>query len=172
MTFTEYLAYKAPPGFEDELIHGEIRLSPSAKAEHQEICKRLERLLDAVISSAFIAQRDTTLYVAGAEGPRPDVFVIRKARWNQARRSVLGYPEGVPELVIEVRSASNSDSALEQKRSIYCLDARCLAFWVVDPEAKAVSVFTPSASTRLFLEHSLELPVEIGGSISIKDIFD
>lgn len=32
MTFTECLTYKAPPGFKDELIHGEIRLSPSAKA--------------------------------------------------------------------------------------------------------------------------------------------
>jgi Uma2 family endonuclease len=126
MTFSEYLTYKAPRGFKDELIHGEIRLSPSAKAEHQEICKRLERLLDAVIPSTFIAQRDTTIYVAGAEGPRPDVFVMRKDRWNQARKSSLGYPEGVPELVIEVRSASNSDPDLEQKRSI--LFFRCPLF--------------------------------------------
>jgi len=172
MTFTDYLTYKAPPGFEDELIHGEIRLSPSAKAEHQEIRKRLERLLDAVISSAFIAQRDTTIYVAGEEGQRPDVFVIRKDRWNQARRSVLGYPVGVPELVIEIRSASNSDPELEQKRSIYCSDARCLAFWLVNPEAKAVSVLTASASPRLLLGHSLDLPAEIGGSLSVKDIFE
>jgi Uma2 family endonuclease len=172
VTFADYLTYKAPAGFKDELIHGEIRLSPRAKAEHQEICKRLERLLDAVISSMFIAQRDTTIYVAGAEGPHPDVFVIRKDRWNQARKSVLGYPEGVPELVIEVRSASNSDPEMDEKRSIYCSDARCLAFWVVNPDAKAVSVFTPSAPPRLFLGHSLDLPVEIGGSISVKDIFE
>jgi Uma2 family endonuclease len=132
----------------------------------------LERLLDAVIPSTFIAQRDTTIYVAGEEGPRPDVFVIRKGRWNEARKSVLGYPEGVPELVIEVRSASNSDPEMEQKRSIYCSDTRCLAFWVVDPEAKTVSVFTPSGSPRLFSGDSLELPVEIGGSISVKGIFE
>lgn len=50
-------------------------MSPSAKADHQEICKRLERLLDAVVSSIFIAQRDTTIYVAGTEVPRPEVFV-------------------------------------------------------------------------------------------------
>jgi Uma2 family endonuclease len=172
MTFSEYLTYKAPRGFKDELIHGEIRLSPSAKAEHQEICKRLERLLDAVIPSTFIAQRDTTIYVAGAEGPRPDVFVMRKDRWNQARKSSLGYPEGVPELVIEVRSASNSDPDLEQKRSIYFSDARCLAFWVVSPETKSASVLTRSAPARLVLVHSLELPVEIGGSVSINDIFE
>jgi Uma2 family endonuclease len=172
MTFTDYLTYKAPAGFKDELIHGEIRLSPSAKAEHQEICKRLERLLDGAISSMFIAQRDTTIYVAGAEGPRPDVFVIRKDRWNDARKSALGYPEGVPELVIEVRSASNSDPEMEEKRSIYFSDARCLAFWVVNPEVKAVSVFTSSAPPGLFLGHSLDLPVEIGGSISVKDIFE
>jgi Uma2 family endonuclease len=172
MTFTEYLTYQAPPGFKDELIHGEIRLSQSAKAEHQEICKRLERLLDEAISSTFIAQRDTTIYVAGSEGPRPDVFVIRKDRWNQARSSVLGYPQGVPELVIEVRSASNSDSELELKRSIYFSDPRCLAFWVVNPEAKAVSVFTPSESPRLYMEDSLELPVELGGCFRYRTFFE
>jgi Uma2 family endonuclease len=69
-------------------------------------------------------------------------------------------------------SASNSDPEMEEKRSIYCSDARCLAFWVVNPEAKAVSVFTKSAPPQLFLGHSLDLPVEIGGSISVKGIFD
>ncbi len=172
MTFAEYMTYKAPPGFKDELIHGEVRLSPGAKAEHQEICKRLERLLDAAISSTFIAQRDTTIYVAGAEGLRPDVFVIRKDRWNLARKSALGYPEGVPELVIEVRSASNSDPEMEQKRSIYFSDPRCVAFWVVNPEAKAVSVFTSAGAALLSSAHSLELPAAMGGSISLADIFE
>jgi len=55
--------------------------------------------------------------MAGAEGPRPDMFVIRKDRCKQARRSVLGYPEGVPELVIEVTSAS--DPGLEPKLGLY-----------------------------------------------------
>jgi len=35
-----------------------------------------------------------------------------------------------------------------------------------------VRVFTASAPPRLLLGHSLDLPAEIGGSISVKDIFE
>jgi len=171
VTFTEYLKYEAPPGFRDELIHGEIVLTASPKINHQKICKRLEHMLDRIISPEFIAQRDTTMYVAGDEGPRPDVFVIRKDRWEQGDQTI-GYPEGVPELVIEVRSPSNSESELEEeKRSIYCADTRCLAYWVVNPETKTVTVFTSSSEQVLFAG-SVELPIEIGGgSIPLANIF-
>jgi Uma2 family endonuclease len=172
MTFAEYLKYEAPPGFRDELIHGEIVLTASPKINHQKICQRLERLLYDIILPEFIAQRDTTMYVAGDEGPRPDVFVIRKDRWEQGDQTI-GYPEGVPELVIEVRSPSNSESELEEeKRSIYCSDPRCLASWVVNPEAKTVTVFT--ASTKQVLSvGTVTLPIEIGGaSIPLARIFN
>ncbi len=100
------------------------------------------------------------------------MFIIWKDRWQQALGSDLGYPEGVPELVIEVRSASNSDLELEQKGSIYFSDARCLAYWVVDPEEKTVSVFSRLESQRLFPGQSVALPGKIGGSISLQDIFE
>ncbi len=171
MTFTEYLKYEAPPGFRDELIHGEIVLTASPKINRQKICKRLERLLDALILSEFVAYHDTTMFVSGEEGPRPDVFVIRDDRWEQGDVTI-GYPEGVPELVIEVRSPSNSESELEEeKRSIYCADARCLAYWVVNPETKAITVYTAS-SEQVLLAGSVELPNEIGGgSIPLAKIF-
>jgi Uma2 family endonuclease len=171
MTFSQYLAYKPPPGFRDELIHGEVRLSPSAKAEHQHICKRLERLLDAAINAEFVAQRDTTIYVSGDEGPRPDVFVIAKDRWNKARASAPGYPEGVPELVIEVRSASNSDPEFDQKRAVYFSDGRCLAFWVVNPDARSATVFTPTASPQVVSHGSIRLPGELGLPVAFEEIF-
>jgi hypothetical protein len=172
MTFSEYLTYKAPPSFKDELIHGEISLSASAKAEHQEICKRLERLLDAVISSGFIAQRDAALYVAGEEGPRPDVFVIRRDRWNQARRSVLGYPEGVPELVIEVRSASNCGSRAGAEAVDLLFRCELSGFLGGKSRSKGSGRVRASAPPRLLLGHSLDLPAEIGGSISVEGIFE
>lgn len=174
MNFAEYLTYEAPPGLRDELIHGEIRLAASPKINHQEICQRLERLLEAAILPGFIAQRDTTMYVSGEEGPRPDVFVIRKDRWDLGAKTI-GYPEGVPELVIEVRSPSNTDAELEEeKRAIYCADPRCLAYWVVNPEAKTVTVFTARTSQRWLLESSVDLPAAIGSpgrAIAVKDIF-
>jgi Uma2 family endonuclease len=172
MTFAEYLKYEAPAGFRDELIHGEVVLSPSAKAKHQEICQRLERLLYKAVLRSFVVQRDTTLYVGGKEGPRPDVFVLRKDRWKQACDSELGYPEGVPEMVIEVRSSSNSESELEEaKRSIYCTDPRGLAYWTVNPEAKTVTAFTAD-SKQIVSIGSVSLPTEIGGGfIPLAKIF-
>ncbi len=171
MTFTEYLKYEAPPGFRDELIHGELVLTASPKINHQKICKRLESLLDQLISPGFVVFHDTTMFVSGEEGPRPDVFVIREDRWEHGDQTT-GYPEGVPELVIEVRSPSNSESDLEEeKRSIYCSDARCLAYWVVNPESKTVTVYT--ASTKKVLPAGVvTLPGEIGGgSIQLVKIF-
>ncbi len=172
MTFTEYLKYQAPPGFRDELIHGEIVLTASPKINHQEICKRLERLLDVLIPAAFVAHRDTTMYVAGDEGPRPDVFVISKERWEKGKETI-GYPEGVPELVIEVRSPSKTDSELEEeKRSIYCADPRCLAYWIVNPETKTVSWYTARASQCLSMDDAVLLPIELGAkSIAVAKIF-
>ena len=136
MTFTEYLAYKAPPGFKDELIHGEIRLSPNAKAEHQEICKRLERLLGGghLIHVYRVARhyplrrrrgRTESGRVCPAESPL-----------EPSSQKCLGYPEGVPEVVIEVRSASNSDPELEQKRSIYLFRCPLSGFLGSKPKNK------------------------------------
>ena len=173
MTFAQYLSYQAPRGFDDELIHGEIRLSPSARASHQDICKHLERLLDAAIPPSFIAQRDTTVFIDGIEGPRPDVFVMKRDRWNSAKESALGYPQGVPELVIEVMSASNTDEEMEEKRNLYFSDPRCAALWIVKPDTKTVSIFTPKAADAIHLTmgQSVELPTEIGGLVSTTDIF-
>ncbi len=39
----EYLDYVAPEGFDDELIEGEIILSPSPKTMHENVCHRLVR---------------------------------------------------------------------------------------------------------------------------------
>ncbi len=172
MTFTEYLKYDPPTGFRDELIHGEIVLTASPRINHQKICKRLERLLDALIPQGFVAQRDTTMYVGGDEGPRPDVFVIREDRWDDGERTI-GYPEGVPELVIEVRSPSNTNSELEEeKRSIYCADPRCLACWIVNPETKTVNCYTARTSQCLSMDEAVVLPAELGAaSIPVAKIF-
>lgn len=173
MTFAQYLSYQAPKGFDDELIHGEIRLSPSARATHQDICKHLERLLDAAIPPSFIAQRDTTVFLDGIEGPRPDVFVMKRDRWNSAKESALGYPQGAPELVVEVISASNTDDEMAEKRRLYFSDPRCAALWIVKPDTKTVTIFTPGAAhpLQLGLGHSVALPAEIGGLVSTTDIF-
>ena len=49
MTFAEYLKYTPPPGMQDELLNGEIALSPGPNRRHQDICHQLHRLLEALV---------------------------------------------------------------------------------------------------------------------------
>jgi Uma2 family endonuclease len=113
--FSEYSMYQPPPGFRDELINGKVVLSLSLTPEHQDICKQIERLLERCIDrKKWVAQRDTTMYVREEEGPRPDVFAISRERWDLARGNKT-YPQGVPEVAIEVRSPSNRGSKFQKK---------------------------------------------------------
>lgn len=62
VSLAEYLEYVAPEGFDDELIEGEIVLSPSPKISHEDVCYRLAHLLDSCLeSSDFIVRRDTSM---------------------------------------------------------------------------------------------------------------
>lgn len=89
----------------DELLHGEIILSPSPKVPHQDLCWD------------------------GGEGPRPDVFVIDPKRWAEASQSG-GYPIGSPQLIVQVRSASDDWAHFEKKAALFLADG-ALAVWIV-----------------------------------------
>jgi Uma2 family endonuclease len=183
MTFSKYLNYEAPRDFRDELIHGEIELSPSGNADHSAVCERLFELLKPILhGSNFDVHLDTTMHINEEEGPRPDVFIIDKQRWRTARAR-RGYPEGSPNLVIEVRSPSNTDEELAQRRTIYFSDPRCEEFWIVDPEQRCVQSYrnpkglVGELSVVLMYEPSSEgdsvpLPTSISSScIQVGEIF-
>jgi Uma2 family endonuclease len=171
MTFSEYLTYEAPPGFRDELIHGEIVLSPSASRKHSDLCSTLYDLLKAKIHSDFLVRLDVTHHLGDKEGPRPDVFVISVERWVAADEND-GYPEGGPELAIEVISPSNTDEEMKSKRELYFSDPRCLAVWEVDGVAKTITCYERHAVTFRSMDDLLLIPAAIGGgSISVRDVF-
>ena len=49
VTLADYLQMQAPDGADNELIKGEVIISPAAKPNHALITKRLMRLLDEVV---------------------------------------------------------------------------------------------------------------------------
>lgn len=55
----------------------------------------------------------------------------------------------IPELVIEILSAGQSFGAIAQKATDY-LEAGIPRVWVVDPQAKSITVFYPDAPPRTF----------------------
>ena len=167
-TFEDYLRYQPPPGFRDELIHGEIILSPSANRKDVDLCVTLFHLLSPIINSRYVVRLDTTHYLGEKEGPRPDVFVIRRDRWT-----VETYPEGSPELVIEVLSPSNDPGRMGTKRELYFSDPRCQEVWEVHLDTKTVLCYRPrGAVASVDISGSLYLPGDLAsGHLKVSDIF-
>ena len=172
VTIEQYLSYQAPPEMKDELIEGEILLSPSPMPEHADICARLYDVLKAALEgSDFVVRQDTSMRLQTSESmPRPDVFVIDQARWNAAARSKT-YPTGSPQLVIEVFSPSNDSEAFRKKPQMY-LDAGASAVWVIRPEFRFVEVCDQQGTREFQVGQEIPLPVPLpSGTILVGDLF-
>jgi len=172
LTIEQYLSYEAPEGFRDELIDGEIILSPAAKPNHNDISLRLSDLLrSAVHGSSFIIRQEMNMRLNAQNSmPSPDVFVIGRARWNAAVAEDR-YPEGSPELAIEVFSPSNNNRKFQRKLELY-LQTGSAAVWVVYPETQTVRVHDRSGVRDFGSNETLQLPAPLpSATIAVADIF-
>lgn len=176
ISLSEYMRYTAPPGFQDELIEGELIWAASHNRRHADVCHKLTRLLESLVDeSKFVVRNDVTLILNWDEDagnrPRPEVFVMDRQRWVNSDLQD-GYPEGSPQLTVEVLSPSNTKEEMERKRKIY-LGTGALAVWLVNHVEEAVEVYTQSQAPVTYrLRSSVPLLPEIGGgAISVRDIF-
>jgi hypothetical protein len=89
ITVEQYLLFKSPAGFRDELIEGEIVLSPDPKALHQEVAHQICRLLEGKLKgSKFVARQRTNMRMPQDHSmPSPDV--TRQDGWRQLRRTAI-----------------------------------------------------------------------------------
>jgi len=175
VTLADYLKMEFPEGVKDELIKGEVLISPSAKPAHQLITMQLLVLLSEVIDrTKFLANYDTSIVVEPtdpASMPRPDVFVIDRVRFRTAAAEDR-YPEGAPELAIEVVSPSNTEKEIEDKIELYLANGS-MAVWIVYPKPRTVVLCEAAGKNKEFREgEALPLPSTIGDrSIQVSEIF-
>lgn len=126
-----------------EVVHGELLVTPSPRALHQQVTVRLlqalsnnldRHLVDVLFTSpADISWSPDTLV-------QPDVFVValeeaRTLDWARTRTLLLS---------IEVLSPSTARRDRFTKRRLY-QEVGVGAYWVVDADARAVEVWTPEA---------------------------
>lgn len=99
--------------------------------------------------NAFVIPRNLGL-VAGADGALqlfseliriPDVSFINWDRFPGRRRPKKPIPALVPDLAVEVLSASNTPGEMARKRLDYFTTGVRLV-WEIDPEARTVTVYT------------------------------
>jgi Uma2 family endonuclease len=137
-----------------ELLEGEIVVTPSPSPRHQDIVGNLYILFrnsirDAGLGSAFMAPLDVVL----SEGTivQPDVVVVLADR-----RLVLTEKriEGTPSLVVEVISPTTGVRDVVDKRRIYARH-RVPEYWLVDPAAFQVTVFTDPRDDQYFSQETV-----------------
>jgi Uma2 family endonuclease len=153
-----------------ELHHGEVITLTRPKAKHYRLQKRLERLLEA---------RAGDLGVVGVEMPfravpqfdlrAADVAFISQERWDAI--DLEDNLRGAPDLVIEVKSASNTWAELRERASL-CLANGCRDFWIVDEKAQTVTVISPDGNAAQYsVADCIPLPLFGGDGLRVADVF-
>jgi len=153
-----------------ELHHGEVVAMTRPKHRHINLQMRLNALLEprlrafgaVAIEMPYRAFPEFDLRVA-------DVAVISRARWNAIDPDDNLY--GTPELVVEVKSPSNTERQLRELVST-CVNKDTLEFWIVDSDRKSVTVFRPDGIPAVFSTgDSLSLAAFGGGELAVDEIF-
>jgi Uma2 family endonuclease len=170
MTVEQFRALPEPREGYSELHHGVPVIMPPPKQRHFATERRLVKLLEpAAVGRGLIWTE-----IAFRPLPEHECWVADVAFVSQARYEAID-PEdnlrGVPELVIEVLSPSNTASEINDREAM-CLENGCLEFWIVDPKRKTVKVSTPDRKTITYIEgDKIPLSVPAAGELAVLEIF-
>lgn len=150
-----------------ETVHGELLVTPAPRAWHQIVLGRLHHMIFSYLSEepigvlfhspADISWSDDTLL-------QPDLFVVdreqaRSMDWARMKRLLL---------VVEVLSPTTARYDRFTKRRLY-QEVQIPAYWIVDPDARAVEVWTPDDELpRVERERVEWRPVGVGRALSIE----
>lgn len=129
-----------PEGSRAELIDGELFTCPSPRSRHQDAVGNLfRRLADFVatrkLGKVYVAPFD--VHLPSGDIVEPDILYVAKANLG----IVQDWVKGVPDLVIEVLSPEGIERDRIVKRDLYAQNG-VGEYWIVDPEARAVEVFS------------------------------
>ena len=163
------------PDFRMELVNGEIRVMSPSGYESEEIAgevfgtlrdwvrpRRLGRVAGS--GAGFVLPNKSKDVRA------PDVSFVRADR---LRQSPTGYAEVVPDLIVEVRSPSDSLTQLRQKIQSF-LEVGVQAGILVDPKSRTVEIYRPGQETPQVLRDGDVLIVPellLGWSVAIADLW-
>lgn len=142
-----------------------------------------ESVLAIFIAAALDAfvRRGNLGIISGADGmmrlfPKnvriPDVAYVAWNRVPGRRMPSEAIPDLVPDLAVKILSKSNTAAEMARKRREY-FAAGCSLVWIVDPDARSVSVFTSVEESVVFDEHALLMCENLlpGFNLSLQELF-
>lgn len=156
--------------FTYELRHGEVVAVTRPRARHWKMQMRLSRLLEPKLKAfGEVATEVPYRAVPEFELRAADVAAISRARFEAID------PEdnlrGAPELVIEVKSPSNSARDLRELAAL-CLANGAVECWVVDCDRRLVSVVRREGAGVVYgVGESIPLGAFGGDELAVDEIF-
>src|ERR1700680_3475547 len=130
MTFAEFARLPEPQSYRYELRHGElVKVAPPIQ-EHSRAQWQLRRMLEKAAGERGVVKEEFSFRALPEYEYRvADVAFLSKDRWDNI--DPKGLLAGVPELVIEVLSPSNTVAEIIDKKTV-CLENDAREFWAVD----------------------------------------
>lgn len=168
ITVEEYERIPDPPGGRYELHHGEVVFVTYPVREHKALQRRLRKLLETMAEPfGFIVDTEYPYQPL----PENEVWGADVACVSGLRDQVKKWLEGSPELVIEVKSPSNTKAELHDKAMTTLAGAGAVEFWIVDAETRTVVVHTKASGMQVYrTEEAVPMPM-FGSRIVLSELF-
>jgi Uma2 family endonuclease len=173
ITYADYL--KIDDGQRYEVIEGELFLTPSPGFCHQYIAANIEAFLRNYVekqNSGLVLDAPFDVVPTDDVVLQPDVLYLSRERFSLLTENCL---KGMPDLVVEVLSPSSSRRDRLQKSRLYFRHG-VKEYWVVDPAAETVEVFSKGEKSWLLAgaygpEDLLISPLLEGFTAPVAEIF-
>jgi Uma2 family endonuclease len=169
MTVAQYRQLPENAEFVYELHYGEVVAMPRPKARYWELQRVLMQLLGPKLQPFDVVGIEFSLRPpAESELRAADVAAVSRERWRTMDPD--DNLRGAPELVIEVKSASNTTAQLRELATL-CLANGTLEFWIVDQKKESVTVIQRDGSAVAYEEGTIPLAAFGAESLSVSEIF-
>jgi Uma2 family endonuclease len=170
ITVAQYRQLPEHGEFVYELHHGEVVAMARPKARHWELQQVLMQILGPKLRSFGVVGIEFPFRpLAEFELRAADVAAISRERWETMDPD--DNLRGAPELVIEVRSPSNTTAQLRELATL-CLANGTLEFWILDQKKNSITVIQRDGSTAVYEEgQSIPLAAFGADSLAVSQIF-
>lgn len=153
-----------------ELRAGELWPGAWPKAKHYQLQRRLVRILETRVGGfGEVCMELPYRPVSEFDLRVADVAVVSQERYDR-----IGPDDnlrGAPELVIEVKSPSNTDGKRKELASLVLANGG-LDFWIVDSERQTVTAIHPNGASSIFrTSQSISLAALGGDDLAVGEIF-
>ena len=140
VTYEEWLRMPEVKGAKEEVVNGEIRIMPAPSWNHSEILDNLRDLFAPQVDRRKVRVKTSLFDLIIRRQPltarEPDLAVFDASTIVEKD----GRIHSAPQLVVEVRSPSNTRREREEKRRDYAA-LGVPEMWELDPEDRTAEVF-------------------------------